>query len=83
VVIAQPSTEPTPNMPITPAVEAAPMSTEDLHRNDHSGGWVQHIVGCFPAPRRDRKPIHQVSSNDEVERPRDHLWRAADMVEAD
>jgi hypothetical protein len=27
--------------------------------------------------------IHQVSSNDEVERPRDDLWRAADMVEAD
>jgi hypothetical protein len=25
---------------------------------------------------------HQVSSNDEVERPRDHLWRAADMIEA-
>jgi hypothetical protein len=27
--------------------------------------------------------IHQVSSNDEVERPRDHLWRAADIVEAE
>ena len=26
---------------------------------------------------------HQVSSNDEVERPRDHLWRAADIVVAD
>jgi len=24
-----------------------------------------------------------MSSNDEVERPRDDLWRAADMVEAD
>jgi hypothetical protein len=27
--------------------------------------------------------IHQVSSNDEVERPRDHLWRAADIVVAE
>jgi hypothetical protein len=27
--------------------------------------------------------IHQVSSNDEVERPRDALWRAAGMVEAE
>jgi hypothetical protein len=27
--------------------------------------------------------IHQASSNDEVERPRDHLWRAADIVVAD
>ena len=27
--------------------------------------------------------IHQVSSNDEVERPRDHLWRAAEIVVAD
>jgi hypothetical protein len=27
--------------------------------------------------------IHQVSSNDEVERPRDDLWRAADLVVAD
>jgi hypothetical protein len=24
-----------------------------------------------------------MTSNDEVERPRDHLWRAADIVEAD
>ena len=27
--------------------------------------------------------IHQVSSNDEVERPRDDLWRAAELVVAD
>ena len=27
--------------------------------------------------------IHQVSSNDEVERPRGDLWRAAEIVGAD
>jgi hypothetical protein len=38
---------------------------------------VVHIVGV------NVEAQHRDSPNDEVERPRDHLWRAADIVDAD
>ena len=55
-------------MPLRPDIEAARKRTVGLHCNDHTGIWVQKNVGSNAAAHRDRKPIHQISSNDEVER---------------
>ena len=51
------------------------MTTEEVGFKRSSDDYPQFVV--------IEHLIHQLSSNDEVERPRDHLRRAAEIVGAD